>query len=237
MNIFPAIDLLDNSVVRLVQGDYNNKTVYTNDAEQIIDSYLQCGAEFLHLVDLNGARTGEKVNTKIIEKLCKKPIFVEVGGGIRNEDSVKQMLDIGVKRVILGTAAAKNPDLIQNLVSKYGSAIAVGVDTKDGIVAVSGWESLTNINSIAFCKLMHKFGVETIIYTDISKDGMLQGTNMDAYNELAKIEGLNIVASGGISFEHEITQLKSIGIYGAILGKALFENKIDLAKAIKLARC
>ncbi len=236
MEIFPAIDLLDAQVVRLLQGNYDDKTVYNNNVDFVADGFIASGAKNLHLVDLNGARSGKTTNIDAIKKLCKKGLFIELGGGIRNEDNIKAMLDVGVNRVILGTVAAKDPNFVEAMVQKYGDAIAVGVDAKNGMVAVSGWEQVTQISSIDFCKDMHKRGVNTIIYTDISKDGTLTGTNMEAYKELNKIKGLNIVASGGISFMHEIDELSQMGVYGAILGKALYENKIDLKTAIERAK-
>ncbi|NMD38808.1 MAG: 1-(5-phosphoribosyl)-5-[(5-phosphoribosylamino)methylideneamino]imidazole-4-carboxamide isomerase [Christensenellaceae bacterium] len=236
MQIFPAIDLLDGQVVRLYKGNYDDKTVYNNDVGYVADQFIAKGAKNLHLVDLNGARSGQTTNMEAIKILCKKGLFIELGGGIRNEDNIKAMLDLGINRVILGTVAAKNPSFVESMVQKYGEAIAVGIDAKKGMVAVSGWEQVTQLSSIDFCKDMFNMGVKTIIYTDISKDGTLTGTNMEAYKQLNTIKGLNIVASGGISFIEEIDELSRMGIYGAILGKALYENKLDLKTAIERAK-
>ena len=236
MEIFPAIDLLDSQAVRLIQGKYDQKTVYSSDIGLLADEFISKGAKNLHVVDLNGARSGKTTNIDSIEKLCKKNIFIQLGGGIRTEDNIASMLDIGVDRVILGTVAAKNPNFVEAMAKKYGAAIAVGVDAKDEVVAVNGWEQLTQLNSVDFCRNMYNVGIKTIIYTDIGRDGMLTGTNMAVYKQLNKIKGLDIIASGGISFIQEIEELANMGIYAAILGKALYENKIDLKQAIERAK-
>ena len=236
MEIFPAIDLLDSQAVRLIQGKYDQKTVYSSDIGLLADEFISKGAKNLHVVDLNGARSGKTTNIDSIEKLCKKNIFIQLGGGIRTEDNIASMLDIGVDRVILGTVAAKNPNFVEAMAKKNGAAIAVGVDAKDEVVAVNGWEQLTQLNSVDFCRNMYNVGIKTIIYTDIGRDGMLTGTNMAVYKQLNKIKGLDIIASGGISFIQEIEELANMGIYAAILGKALYENKIDLKQAIERAK-
>lgn len=236
MELFPAIDLRNGQAVRLFQGDYDQMTVYSEDPVQVARNFKAKGAVNLHLVDLDGAKDGRLVNFDTIQKIVKDAgMFVEVGGGIRDEERIRQYLDLGVGRVILGTIAVKDPEFLQQMVRKYGEKIAVGVDAKDGFVAVNGWKEVTDKDSMEFCRYLAGIGVKTVIYTDIARDGGLQGTNLDAYEALSSIEGLDIVASGGISFEREITALKD-RVYGAILGKALYSGVLDLEKAIELAK-
>lgn len=235
MKIFPAIDIKGGKAVRLFQGDYDQVTVYSENPVDVARDFQGRGAKNLHLVDLDGARDGALVNFKTIETIIKEVgLFVEVGGGIRDENRIVQYLDIGVGRVILGTVAIQKPTFLQEMVIKYGDRIAVSVDVKDGYVAINGWKEQTDIEGMAFCAKLRAIGVSTVIYTDISKDGALEGTNLDAYTSLAQIKGLNIIASGGVSFEHEIIALKAQGLYGAILGKAIYSGKLDLSKAIRL---
>ncbi len=235
MKIFPAIDLRDGKVVRLFQGDYDKMTVYSEDPVKVAQSFRNDGADCLHLVDLDGAKDGRLVNFDIIKTITQKvDMFVEVGGGIRDEKRICQYLDLGVGRVILGTVAVKDPGFLKEMVDKYGDNIAVGVDALDGYVAVNGWKEITEMRSLEFCRYLRDIGIRTVIYTDISRDGSLQGTNMEVYKELAEIDGLDIVASGGISFEEEITSLKGI-VSGAILGKALYSGSLDLKRAVELA--
>lgn len=235
MELFPAIDLRNGQAVRLFQGDYDQMTVYSEDPVQIARGFKKKGAKNLHLVDLDGAKDGKLVNFETIRRIVLEvDLFVEVGGGIRDEERIRQYLELGVGRVILGTVAVKEPEFLKAMVTKYGSRIAVGVDARDGYVAINGWKEVTEQKSMEFCQYLRDIGVKTIIYTDISKDGGLQGTNLEAYEALSRIEGLDIVASGGISYEHEITVLKE-KVYGAILGKALYSGMLDLERAIKLA--
>ncbi len=188
------------------------------------------------MVDLDGAKDGAPVNFEAIREAAKiKDLFIEVGGGIRDMKRIEDYLSLGVKRVILGTAAVRNYPFVEEAVNKYGDAIAVGVDAKDGLVAVNGWLETTTVNSVEFCKKLRDTGVSTVIYTDISKDGMLSGTNLEIYKELSEIKGLDIVASGGITFIDEIKTLSDMGIYGAIVGKAVYEGKLDLASVLKTA--
>ena len=237
MIIFPAIDISGGNVVRLYQGDYDKMTIYDAEPWKIAEKFKSCGATHLHVVDLDGAKEGSTVNFPAIEKIVSQTdMFVEVGGGIRDEERIKAYADIGVSRVILGTVAVKNPNFVAEMASKYGDLIAVGVDAKDGFVATHGWTKVSDEPSVDFCRRMHDMGVSTIIYTDISKDGAESGTNLQIYGELAKIKGLNIVASGGITFYDEIEVLSKAGTYGAILGKALYTGKLDLAKAIEESR-
>ncbi|MBQ8151628.1 MAG: 1-(5-phosphoribosyl)-5-[Firmicutes bacterium] len=200
MKIFPAIDLRDGRAVRLYQGDYDQMTVYSDSPVQVARSFKEAGAEYLHLVDLDGAKDGALVNFDTIKAIVEDvDMFVEVGGGIRDEERIKQYLEVGVGRVILGTIAIKDPAFLEEMVSKYGDKIAVGVDARDGFVAINGWKEITDKKGIEFCKYLESIGVKTVIYTDISRDGGLEGTNMEVYRELQEIEGLEITASGGIS--------------------------------------
>lgn len=236
MEIFPAIDLKGGKVVRLFQGDYNQMTVYSDDPLKIVKEFIAKGATHLHIVDLDGAKDGTIENFDVIRKIVAQgDLFVEVGGGIRNEERIKSYLDIGVNRVILGTVAVKNFSFVEEMTKKYGNAIAVGVDAKDGMVAINGWCDVTDVSSVAFCKKCRDAGVSTIIYTDISKDGALEGTNLEIYNELNKIENLDIVASGGVTFLEEIKILAKNKTYAAIVGKAIYVGKLELADCIKYA--
>lgn len=237
MELFPAIDIRGAKVVRLTKGDYDVMKVYRDDPTEVAKEFLDAGAHNLHVVDLDGARDGSLANFESIKALAStKGLFIEVGGGIRNMERIEGYLNLGVGRIILGTAAVKNFPFVVEAVKEFGDAIAVGVDAKDGMVAVSGWEEVTEINSLEFCKKLRDTGVKTVIYTDISKDGAMSGTNLEIYKELSKIKGLDIVASGGITFEDEIATLRDMGTYGAILGKALYEGKLDLKCALQIAR-
>lgn len=235
MKIFPAIDLRDGKVVRLTQGDYDQMVVYATNPDEIADQFLAAGASNLHVVDLDGAKDGTLANYETIVKLTKHALFVEVGGGIRDEERIKAYLSAGAGRVILGSVAIEHPEFVADMVKKFGDKIAVGVDARDGMVAIHGWKTITDVDSVDFCKKLAEMGVKTVIYTDISKDGALSGTNLEIYEELSKIEHLDIVASGGITYESEIETLRDLGISGAILGKALYTGKLDLANAVKLA--
>jgi len=236
MKIFPAIDLRDGKAVRLVEGDYDRMTVYGDDPVSIAGGFREAGADCLHLVDLDGARDGRLINFEMIKQIVSSTdMFVEVGGGIRNEERIRQYLDLGVGRAILGTAAVKDFDFTARMADKYGSRIAVGVDARGGRVAVNGWKEVTDTDSFDFCVKLRDAGVSTVIYTDISRDGNLSGTNIEAYERLTEIKGLDIVASGGISYKEEIIKLKEL-VSGAILGKALYSGALDLAGCIELSR-
>lgn len=236
MQIFPATDILGGKVVRLTKGDYNQVKIYADSPAEMAKEFIKDGATNLHMVDLDGAKDGTLVNFDAIrETALIKDLFIEVGGGIRDMNKVEAYLSLGVKRVILGTAAIRNYPFVEEAVKKYGNAIAVGVDAKNGLVAVNGWQETTTINSVEFCKKLRNSGVTTVIYTDISKDGMLSGTNLEIYKELSEIKGLDIVASGGITFADEIKTLNEMGIYGAIVGKAVYEGKLSLKDALVAA--
>ena len=234
MFIYPAIDLRDGKVVRLTKGDYDRMDVYSSDPAEIARGFKKAGASHLHVVDLDGAKDGRLCNFDVISKLAAEDLFVEVGGGIRDEERICAYLNAGVKRVILGSAAIENPDFAAEMAQKYGNAIAVGVDASEGKVAIHGWKTITDVDSLAFCEKLVKSGVTTVIYTDISKDGTLSGTNLEIYKKLSEIEGLSVIASGGITFEHEIVTLREMNLHGAILGKALYTGKLDLARAIAI---
>ena len=236
MIILPAIDIRGDRAVRLLRGDYDKMTVYNDDPVSVAKGFAGCGAKYLHVVDLDGAKDGDTSNFDLIKDIIAAAgMFVEVGGGIRDEARIARYIDAGVGRVILGTIAAKDPDFVGRMAAKYGEKIAVGVDARDGKVAVQGWLETTELDSFEFCRLMHDdMGVSSIIYTDISRDGAMTGTNIDAYRKLSEIEGLKIVASGGISSEEEIVTLKDI-TWGAILGKSLYDGVLDLTKCIGLA--
>ena len=237
MNILPAIDIRGGKVVRLTKGDYDNMTVYRDSPAEVAKEFLAAGAENLHVVDLDGARDGTPVNFSAIRELCEvKGLLIEVGGGIRNLERIEQYLSLGVGRVILGTAAVRDFSFVEAAVKRFSDAVAVGVDAKDGMVAVSGWEEVTALPAFSFCEKLRDAGVKTVIYTDISKDGALSGTNLAVYEALRQIEGLNIIASGGITFEDEIRALSKMGMYGAILGKALYEGRLDLRRALAIAK-
>ena len=235
MKIFPAIDLRDGKAVRLYQGDYDQMTVYSDSPVEVAKSFKAKGADCLHLVDLDGAKDGRLVNFDTIKEIVEEvDMYVEVGGGIRDEERIRQYLELGVGRVILGTIAVKDPGFLEAMLTKYGEKIAVGVDARDGFVAINGWKEITDRESFEFCRYLRDIGVRSIIYTDISRDGGLEGTNMEAYRKLQEIEGLEVTASGGISFEEEITALRDVAA-AAILGKAIYSGKLDLERAVKLA--
>ncbi|MEG0156129.1 MAG: 1-(5-phosphoribosyl)-5-[(5-phosphoribosylamino)methylideneamino]imidazole-4-carboxamide isomerase [Anaerovoracaceae bacterium] len=235
MKIFPAIDLRNGKAVRLFQGDYDQETIYSDSPVSVAEGFKEAGASCLHLVDLDGAKDGTLVNFDSIKEIVSRVnLFVEVGGGIRDEERIRQYLDLGVSRVILGTIAIQDPEFLAAMVKKYGDKIAVGVDAKEGKVAINGWKEVTDMDSLEFCKHLAQIGVKTVIYTDISKDGGLTGTNLEVYAQLKEIEGLDIVASGGISFEEEIPKLAEM-VSAAILGKAIYSGKLSLKKCIELS--
>ena len=234
MQIFPAIDLSGGKVVRLYQGDYEKMTVYGADPCAVARDFIAAGAKYLHVVDLDGAKDGTLANFESISALAKQGgLYIEVGGGIRTEERIEKYLDLGVGRCILGTIAVKDFDFTRRMAQKYGDKIAVGVDARDGYVAVSGWLETSKEKGVDFCRRLYDAGVQTVIYTDISRDGAEQGTNLALYRELARIEGLHITASGGVSSIAELKELQAIGTHAAILGKALYTGRLDLREVIK----
>ena len=237
MELFPAIDLIGGCAVRLVKGDYAQKTVYSENPAEVAKSFAAAGAKYLHVVDLEGAKDGGTPNLETIKNIVEKGnLLVEVGGGIRSEEVIKKYLDAGVFRVILGTAAVQNPAFLEEMVQKYGEKIAVGVDIKDGMVAIKGWTEVSQESCFDFCEKLQKIGVKTIICTDISKDGLLSGTNLELYKELSEKFSVDIVASGGVTTLDDVKKLADMGMYGAILGKALYTGNIDLKAAVELTK-
>ena len=237
MLILPAIDLFDGCAVRLYKGDYNNMTIYSRNPLEIAKRFEAAGAEFIHMVDLEGAKDGTTPNIKIVEDIVKNTsLKVEIGGGIRTEETIARYLNIGVSRVILGTAAVTNEELLSSAVKKYGSAIAVGADIKDGFVAIKGWLEKSSFTCEEFFEKLQVLGVSTVICTDVSKDGAMQGANRELYKALSEKFGMDIVASGGVSSLDDIKALREMNLYGAILGKAYYIGAVDLKEAIEVAR-
>ena len=234
MQIFPAIDLSGGQVVRLYQGDYDKMTVYGADPCAVARDFIATGARYLHVVDLDGAKDGTLANFESIAAIAKQGgLYIEVGGGIRTEERIRQYLDLGVSRCILGTVAVKDFAFTARMAQKYGDAIAVGVDARDGFVAINGWKEISSETGVDFCCRLRDAGVKTVIYTDISRDGAEQGTNLELYRRLAQIEGLTITASGGVSSLAELRELQTIGTHAAILGKALYTGRLDLKTVIE----
>lgn len=237
MNIFPAIDLIGGQAVRLEKGDYSKKTVFNSDPVAVAVGFKNAGAEYLHLVDLDGAKSGKTDNYNVIREIVNKSgLKVEIGGGIRNIDTVEKYLETGVMRVIIGTAAITNPEFLDEALSKYGERIAVGVDIKDGKVAIKGWTETVDITCEDFIEKMQNKGVKTVICTDISKDGMMSGTNLELYKSLSEKFTMDITASGGVSTMEDVKTLNDMNMYGAILGKALYVGGIDLKEAIAITK-
>ena len=235
MKLFPAIDLKDKQVVRLFKGDYNQMTVYGTNPLETAKGFKACGAEYLHVVDLDGAKDGNNPNFEIVADLAKNSgLKVEIGGGIRNEEIIKKYIDAGVMRVILGTVAISNPEFVADMVNKYGDKIAVGVDMLGGKVATHGWTNVSEVDGFEFCESLEKMGVATVICTDISKDGAMQGTNRELYREMTARFKFDTVASGGVSTLDDVKALNDMNVYGAILGKALYTGAIEFADAVKI---
>lgn len=237
MNILPAIDLINGQVVRLFKGDYDKVTVYGNDPLSVAKDFESSGAEYIHIVDLDAAKDGSVHNFDIVKSICDNTnLKVEIGGGIRSEDVINQYIEAGVYRVILGTIAIKNPDFTKEMIKKYNEKIAIGVDIKDGLVAIHGWTEVSSISCDELFSDLEKAGAKCVICTDISKDGAMCGTNLSLYSELSKKYSIDIVASGGVSSMDDINALKDMNIYGAILGKALYTGAVDLKTAIEVAK-
>lgn len=237
MIILPAIDMYDKKAVRLFKGDYSKMTVYSDNPVEIALDFKRCGAEFIHLVDLEGAKDGTTPNIDVVERIINETgLKAEIGGGIRSKETLERYISIGVSRVILGTAAVTDREFLIWAVKKFGEKIAVGADIKDGFVAIKGWLEKSEIRCEDFFEDMENIGVKTIICTDISKDGAMQGTNRNLYKELSQKFSIDIVASGGVSSLDDIKALKEMNLYGAIVGKAYYIKAIDLEEAIKLSR-
>ena len=237
MYIFPAIDLYDGKAVRLYKGDYAQMTVYSENPIEIARDFEAAGARFIHMVDLEGARDGSTPNLSIVADVAQNTsLFVEIGGGIRDMETVEAYLSAGVSRVILGTAAVNDETFLRSAVAKYGEKIAVGADVKDGYIAIKGWLVQSAYTLEAFMEKMQSIGVSTIICTDISKDGAMKGTNRELYRELSEKFRMNIVASGGVSTLEDVQALAAMDLYGAIIGKAYYTGAINLKEAIEVSR-
>lgn len=233
MLIFPAIDLRDGQVVRLTEGDYSQMTVYGQDPLAAAKRFSEAGAEYLHVVDLDAARDGGQKNFSVIAHLAKESgLKIEVGGGARSEESARRYLDAGVERVIVGSAAVENPALLEKMAALWPGRVAAGVDARDGFVAIHGWRTVTDIPAMEFVELLPSQGVDTVIYTDIARDGRLMGPNFSAYERLAQVKGLRVVASGGVSALSDVKKLAAMKLYAAIIGKALYAGQIDLGEAL-----
>ena len=237
MIILPAVDIIGGNAVRLLKGDYAKKTVYGNDPAKIALDFKAAGAEYIHIVDLDGAKSGHTDNFCVIRDMIKESgLFAEVGGGIRDLDTVEKYVDAGASRVILGTAAAKDPRFLNLAAKEYKEKIAVGIDIKDGFVAINGWTEKTELTAPEFIEKIEDVGVKTVICTDVSKDGAMRGTNVELYKTLLKQSGINIIASGGVSSVEDILALKEAGVYGAIIGKAYYTGAVNLKEAIEVAK-
>ena len=237
MIIFPAIDLFNKKAVRLYKGDYREMTVYSENPIEIARDFVAQGATHIHIVDLEGAKDGTTPNIDIVRQVANETeLFVEIGGGIRNIETVEKYLSAGVGRVILGTAAVNDTEFLKSAVKQYGDKIAVGADVKDGFIAIKGWLEKSQITLEDFLSSMQEIGVKYIICTDISKDGAMSGTNLELYRTLSKKYSMNITASGGVSSLEDITKLREMNIYGAIIGKAYYIGALDLKEALEAAR-
>ncbi|MBO7345374.1 MAG: 1-(5-phosphoribosyl)-5-[(5-phosphoribosylamino)methylideneamino]imidazole-4-carboxamide isomerase [Clostridia bacterium] len=237
MKIFPAIDIYDKKAVRLFKGDYANMTVYSNNPVEIALDFKNKGAHFMHVVDLEGAKTGETPNIEVIKTLVNAfDGFVEVGGGIRSMAVIERYLSAGVNRVILGTSAVTDREFLVSALETYKEKIAVGVDLKDGMVAIKGWTEKSALEGFAFCKELQELGVKTIICTDISKDGAMKGANHQLYKRLKNELSIDVIASGGVSNLSDVERLKEIDLYGAIIGKAYYTKAINLEQALQVAK-
>lgn len=237
MRILPAIDLVDGKAVRLYQGDYAQMTVYSDDPLAVAEDFQRAGAEWVHMVDLEGAKSGETPNLETVRRVAQKTALrVEVGGGVRDMETVKRYLGAGAARVILGTAAIADPDFAAAAIGRYGEAVAVGADLRDGFVAIKGWTEKSALDAFEFCRRMQGFGARTVICTDISRDGAMRGANHMLYKKLSEQLQMNIVASGGVSSLEDVRRLRALGLYGAIVGKAYYTGAMDLKEAIEVAK-
>lgn len=237
MIILPAIDLLGRKAVRLLKGDYNQVTVYSDSPLEVAEKFKSLGATHIHMVDLDGAKYGTAPNMDIVAEVAEKTgLFIEIGGGIRSMETVKKYIDAGIYRVILGTAAICDEDFLKEAVKAYGEKIAVGADVKDGKIAVKGWLEQSDVTLDEFFLKMQNLGVKNIICTDISRDGAMRGTNLELYRELSAKYSLDITASGGVSSIEDVKRLREMNLYGAIIGKAYYTGTVDLKEAIEVAR-
>ena len=237
MLIFPAIDLYEKKAVRLFKGDYENMTIYSENPIEIAQDFVNSGATHIHVVDLEGAKDGATPNISVVRQIAAETdLFIEIGGGIRDMDTVDAYLSSGVSRVILGTAAVNDREFLTAAVKKYGDKIAVGADVKDGYIAIKGWLESSALTLDDFLQEMEKIGVKYIICTDISKDGAMRGTNLELYSQLSQKYSMNITASGGVSTLDDVKKLNELNLYGAIIGKAYYIGAIDLKDALEVTR-
>lgn len=237
MLIYPAIDLFGGKAVRLYKGDYAQMTVYNENPVAVAQDFLRCGASHIHLVDLEGAKSGTTPNFETVKAIkAATGLFCEIGGGIRSMETIARYLDAGIDRVILGTAAVTEPGFVEAAVAAYGDKIAVGIDIKDGYVAIKGWTEKSEEKALVFCEKMQKIGVKTLVCTDISKDGAMEGTNHSLYRELSERFDMQIIASGGVSSVEDVRRLATLDIHGAIVGKAYYTGAINLVEAIEVAK-
>ena len=237
MILYPAIDLYQGKAVRLFKGDYNQMTVYNDDPLAVARDFLACGATHIHMVDLEGARDGTTPNLETVKKIKEQTgLFCEVGGGNRTMEIVDRYLSAGIDRVILGTAAVTDPDFLAAALQKYGGKIAVGIDIRDGFVAIKGWTETSDRDAMTFCGQMEAAGVTTVICTDISRDGAMQGTNRALYKTLSETFHMQFIASGGVSSLEDVQHLAAQNLHGAIIGKAYYSGSLDLKQAIEVAR-
>lgn len=237
MLIFPAIDLYEGKAVRLYKGDYDRMTVYSSGPTAVAADFCAKGATRIHLVDLEGARSGGTPNLGVIRRIKESAgLFCQVGGGIRSMEVIDTYLGAGIDRVILGTAAVKDPSLAARAAERYGDRIAVGIDVRDGRAAIKGWTETAECDALELCRRMKSLGICTFICTDISKDGAMQGANHDLYRRFGEIEGIRLIASGGVSSLSDLRKLSAAGLYGAIIGKAYYTGDIDLAEAIEAVK-
>lgn len=237
MNIFPAIDLYDGKVVRLYKGDYNNMTVYSSDPLSVAKDFESKGAEYIHVVDLMGAKVGQPMAYDVVKDIINNTsLKLEIGGGIRNEESVQKYIDTGADKVILGTAAVTDDEFMTYISYKYRDRLAVGIDIKDGYVAIKGWTEVSNITCSEMFEYVKTLGISRVICTDISKDGAMIGTNRELYRDLSNLYKMNIIASGGVSTIDDVIALNDLGIFGAIIGKAYYTGSIDLSEAVRITK-
>lgn len=237
MIIYPAVDVRDGKCVRLTQGEFNKETIYADNPVEMALKWEKMGARYLHVVDLDGARSGKSQNIAVISEMAAKMgIPVQLGGGIRTIEMIENVLSKGIERVILGTSAVKDPELVKRAVKTFENKVVIGIDAKDGMVAIEGWEKTSEFKAVDFAKKMEDLGVKTIIYTDISRDGMLIGPNLKAMEEMVKAVNIDIIASGGVGKIEDIKNLKEVGVSGAIVGRALYTGDVDLKEAIEIGR-
>lgn len=237
MIIFPAIDILNGQCVRLIQGDYNKEKVYSNSPIHMAKKWEEKGAEYIHIVDLDGAKTGRSINQEIILEIAKTvQVPIQVGGGIRSIDTIKDYLENGVSRVIIGTAAINNPDFLQEAVEKFQEKIAVSIDARGGYVATDGWTDTSDVKALDLVKKLENVGVKTIVYTDIAKDGMLQGPNLEEQKAMNEATTINVIASGGVTTKEDVENLRALNLYGVIIGKALYDGKLTLESILEESR-